>query len=134
MGFATCKEDAITLSGTIPDSQIVYGMYSPDTPKEDWDEQWERLYAPPILTHFWVETKEQIFDSGSEQFGLPPLVVKQKDDPHYFRIGVLNLTAGVLVPEKFDPVINWSTLTKMGGTVLIAWDEPPPFFKKMLGW
>jgi hypothetical protein len=122
MEFAKCKETAITVSGMIPDSEIVYGMYSPTTPKETWADGWRKNFDP-TFTHFWVEKDEKIFDHAAEQFGEPSIVITDQKDVRYVKVGRYDPKEDKTFPIVDNPQIVWDTLTGEGGTVRVVWNE-----------
>lgn len=134
MGFADCKEVAITTSGYIPDSEVVYGLYTPPTNIAEWDSRWE-VKALKTCTHFWVETADEIIDNACEQFGEANKVVP-KSDLHYVKVGKLlpPYDDEHLVPLVNDPKIKWNTMTGVGGIVEVEWKGYDTYLKVLENW
>jgi len=133
VSFANCKEIAITVSGNIPDSEICYGMYSPITPRKIWDKGWQkedsRLY--PSFTHFWVEKDGLIFDNAAEQFGELEEVITDQTDIRYVKVGKYNPETGEVIPLVSNPIIEWETLTGIGGIVNVVWEKYDEYINKI---
>lgn len=106
--FAKCKEIAIALSDALPESIVCYGIYSPITPKEVWDERWQ---INPIeqFVHYWVEYRERIIDAAKEQYGEPFLNIAPLEDIRYVKVGILK--GDKTIPIVDDPQIDFSTYT-----------------------
>ena len=127
-----CKEAAITASGSLPQSVIAYGLYIPTTPKETWEPEWQPLGTPAVFTHFWVETADQIVDTGAEQFGGPPEVTTTLDDPHYVKVGIFDKYQDRTIPIVNDPVIDWGTYDRgIKSIIRIHWSGMNEHLRKL---
>lgn len=91
---------------------IAFGTYTPNTPRESWDERWQKLYDRRRssfigFVHFWVLCNNFIFDNAAIQFGEPPNLMLNLPDSRYNVYG-FETASGKKVRLPNKPEIIWT--------------------------
>lgn len=133
MGFADCKEVAITVSGNIPNSEVCYGMFTPLTDPNTWDQRWNIPNSDHTYTHFWVEKDGKIIDKATSQFGGPEEVITSVTDKRYVKVGKLIPETDKHIQISVSPSIDWGTCSGPGGKVTVNWPNYEKYIRDLKG-
>lgn len=125
--FAKCYDAAEKVQKKTPNSKITYGLYTPLSDRNAWDERWIKDGCKSVL-HWWVETENEILDAGSRQFGEESFKRLPKTDSRYVKVG--HQINGIKEPVESDITINWYTMVP-GHTVDIIWPTYDKYLKKL---
>jgi len=126
--FAQCYTAAANELESLGEGQLCYGLYTPLSDKNKWDERWISNRAKSFL-HWWVETDEHIIDTGSQQFGEERYKIVPRSDIRYVKVG--NEINGAKVPvERSNIKIKWNTLISES-SIEVTWPQYEDYLSKV---